>query len=492
MLFNSYPFVFLFFPLTLVAFFALTRLQVRAAAGFLGLASLFFYGWWSLQALPLLLGSICVNYALGRRLSWSHGHGRSKGVLILGLAANLGLLALFKYADFFISNANAALAFAGGAPWPWLHWALPVGISFYTFTQIAFLVDCWQGKVREPSFLNYLLFVTYFPHLIAGPVLHHAQMMPQFASPQTYRVQWDKVALGLVIFVLGLAKKVFVADPLGGYADLVFNAVPAGLALNPLMAWLGVLAYALQIYFDFSGYSDMAVGLSLCFGIVLPLNFDSPYQARSIIEFWRRWHISLSTFLRDYLYIPLGGNRHGPLRRHLNLMATMVLGGLWHGASWTFVLWGAVHGAMLVVNHLWRQTRLGTTFLGGRRWAMPAQLITFVLVCLAWVLFRADSLDTALQVYRSLAGEGGWTVRPFDGVETPSKKAHFYLLLLGALAVVWAMPTAPVLARRVVAWSTSGAAPRWRAPVTALLTLAGFAACAQRFGQHSPFLYFQF
>lgn len=493
MLFNSYEFVFLFFPITLVGFFVIGRRAVRSAAGFLALASLFFYGWWSLKALPLLLLSICFNYAIGARLATESGNRGRRGKLMLAaaLAANLALLGIFKYANFFIGNVNAALASAQHSPLPLLQWALPIGISFYTFTQIAFLVDCWHGKVREQRFVSYVLFVTYFPHLIAGPVLHHAQMMPQFEDAKTYRADYGKISLGLAIFTLGLAKKVLIGDPLGQYADMVFDAGKNGAALTAVPAWLGVLAYTFQIYFDFSGYSDMAIGLSLCLGVDLPLNFNSPYKSRSIVEFWRRWHISLSTFLRDYLYIPLGGNRHGALRRHINLAITMLLGGLWHGASWTFVLWGALHGAALSCHHVWSSCRWSQV-LRGRAWDVLSWLLTFVLVCLAWVLFRADSLSAATEVYRAMLGANGFSLRPFAGFEVPYKQSEFYRLLLAAIVISVAAPTAPIVARRLVPSAFPLRLGRTGIVASALLAAATLGWCADRFGRHSPFLYFQF
>ncbi|RYF48614.1 MAG: MBOAT family protein, partial [Comamonadaceae bacterium] len=400
MLFNSYAFIFFYFPIVLAGFFLIGRRNARAAAGFLALASLFFYGWWSIKALPLLLASICFNYWMGLQLTPQPGRSdrARKRWLIVALTINLGVLAVFKYADFFLVNVNAGLSEAGIAPLPLLHVALPIGISFYTFTQIAFLVDCWQGKVQERRFVPYVLFVTYFPHLIAGPVLHHKQMMPQFANPAIYRVDADKLALGLAIFTFGLAKKLLIADRMGQYADMVFNGVHGGTVPTLWSSWFGVLAYTLQIYFDFSGYSDMAVGLSLCLGVQLPLNFRSPYKSTSIIEFWRRWHISLSTFLRDYLYVPLGGNRKGEARRYLNLFITMVLGGLWHGAAWTFLLWGTLHGVYLMINHVWN-AKVRRDRPAGAIARVLGWLLTFVCVMVAWVVFRAEGLETAAHLY---------------------------------------------------------------------------------------------
>jgi alginate O-acetyltransferase complex protein AlgI len=284
---------------------------------------------------------------------------------------------------------------------------LPIGISFFTFTQIAYLVDAYRGKVREAKFVNYLLFVTYFPHLIAGPVLHHKEMMPQFDVAENYRPNAANFTVGLTIFAIGLAKKVLLADNLAPHANPVFVA---GAELNFLSAWVGVLAYTFQLYFDFSGYSDMAIGLSRMFGVKLPLNFDSPYKSRSISEFWRRWHMTLSRFLRDYLYIPLGGNRAGPLRQKVNLMVTMVLGGLWHGAGWTFVIWGTLHGLFLVVNHFWSGSKIKMLFSGHLPEAIGnglAWLLTFLCATFAWVYFRSPDLATANHVVSAMLGQSG-------------------------------------------------------------------------------------
>ena len=499
MLFNSNAFIFVFFPLVLFGFFLIGRHGARMAAGFLALASLFFYGWWSIQALPLLVGSICLNYAFGLHLTPAPGRTdtRRKRLLVGALLLNLGVLGVFKYADFFVGNLNQGLAAVGQVPSiPLLQLALPIGISFYTFTQIAFLVDCYQGKVQERSFVHYTLFVTYFPHLVAGPVLHHAQMMPQFADPATYRPQASRLSLGLAIFTLGLAKKLLIADPLGQYADLMFNGVRDGLTPTLYTSWLGTLAYTLQIYFDFSGYSDMAVGLSLCLGIQLPLNFLSPYKSGSIVEFWRRWHVSLSTFLRDYLYVPLGGNRHGPARRHLNLFLTMLLGGLWHGAAWTFVLWGALHGLFLALNHLWAARRPPAAAPPGRVARIAGWLLTFVCVMVAWVVFRADGLPTVATIYKGMLGLNGASAAPFSEFGTvPFRKPEFYRILLGGLFICLALPSTMAVARLVPGTATLAARPvlgsAWTV-LTAAGTIALLAFCASKLGQYSPFLYFQF
>ena len=388
MLFTSGTFLFLFLPLTLALFFAFARIfGYGAAALWLGLASLFFYGYWMPIYVILLITSIIVNYFMGSlMLSSRAASGASRrAILITAIALNLGVLAYFKYANFFIGTINGV----SGVQLPLLHVVLPLGISFFTFTQIAYLADVHAGKVAERNPAHYLLFVTYFPHLIAGPVLHHAEMMPQFRRPAIYRPIFENFAVGFGFLTLGLIKKILIADSVAPVANDFFDN-PHSQMLGMAHSWIGVLAYTFQLYFDFSGYSDMAVGLSLLIGVQLPYNFNSPYKARSIIDFWHRWHMTLSRFLRDYLYFALGGNRKGKVRRHMNLMITMLLGGLWHGASWTFVVWGGLHGMFLMVNHGWRYltARFGTPADDARNSAgkhilrFSSLLITFFCVVL--------------------------------------------------------------------------------------------------------------
>ncbi|MDR2852324.1 MAG: MBOAT family protein [Burkholderiaceae bacterium] len=496
MLFNSYAFIFFFFPIVLLGFFLIGRRHARTAAGFLALASLFFYGWWSIKVLPLLLISVCFNYWAGMRVTPApdRADGTRKKMLVFALVVNLLVLAVFKYADFFLGTVNAGLGAADIKPLPLLDVVLPIGISFYTFTQIAFLVDCWEGKVHERRFVHYLLFVSYFPHLVAGPVLHHAQMMPQFADEATYRIDWNKIALGLSIFTFGLAKKLLIANPMGEYADMVFNGVHAGAHPSLYTAWLGVLAYTLQIYFDFSGYSDMAVGLSLCLGVKLPLNFMSPYKSTSIIEFWRRWHISLSTFLRDYLYIPLGGNRKGKARRYINLFLTMLLGGLWHGAAWTFVLWGALHGVYLVINHLWnavvRKNRKANTVERVIGW-----ILTFLCVMIAWVVFRAPDMTTAVTLYKGMLGLNGINPVIFSEFAIPYRKPEFFHLVILSMFICLALPQTITLYRWIPYPQRLAGRPvlaRTATVITALVVLVLLGASISKLGTYSPFLYFQF
>jgi alginate O-acetyltransferase complex protein AlgI len=400
MLFNSFGFLFIFLPVTAIGFFVIARSSHQWAAGWLALASLFFYGWWDVRYVPLLLGSVVFNYWSGKRIGQTAAP-YSRRWLTFAVAANLLLLGYFKYADFTIASVNVI----AHAQHPLRNVVLPIGISFFTFTQIAFLVDTYRREVREYRFVHYLLFVTYFPHLIAGPVLHHKEMMPQFGDEKTYSSSARNWAVGLSIFFIGLAKKVLIADNLADYATFFFDKTDAP---SLFIAWGGVLAYAFQLYFDFSGYSDMAIGLSRLFGIRLPLNFASPYKAANIIDFWRHWHMTLSRFLRDYLYFPLGGGRHGSFRRYINLMLTMVLGGLWHGAGWNYVAWGALHGLYLMINHAW----IGLT--GPKRasawprlWSAASVALTFAAVCFAWVFFRAADMSRATDIVLAMTGLSG-------------------------------------------------------------------------------------
>ena len=396
MLFNSYQFIFLFLPVALAGYFRLGRRGNLAPVIWLALASLVFYSVSNWQfVLLLLLASIAFNYAIGLLLISGRLHAAPRfAVLTVGVAGDLLTLGYFKYAGFLAANLNAIFSTSFA-----LNILLPVGISFYTFTQIAFLVDAYRGKVAHYALPHYALFVTYFPHLIAGPILHHKDMIPQFERAETKRPDPHLILCGLIIFAVGLFKKTCLADGIQPLVSLAFG--PNAPTFD--QAWIGALAYTFQLYFDFSGYSDMAIGISLMFGIFLPLNFNSPYKATSIIDFWRRWHMTLSQFLRDYLYIPLGGNRHGSVLRYLNLMITMVLGGLWHGAAWTFVVWGALHGAYLCINHAWN--RFGPAI--APRFARPVNVaafaLTFLSVVVAWVFFRADSLPAALNVLSKMA-----------------------------------------------------------------------------------------
>jgi alginate O-acetyltransferase complex protein AlgI len=406
MLFNSYAFIFVFLPIALLGFFVLGRLSNQLAAFWLMAASLIFYGDPISVYVLLLVGSVAFNFACGTYLARENGRHR-RALFWAAIAANLTLLAYFKYTNFFVAELSRVTGIDIGIG----RIILPTGISFFTFTQIAFLVDTYRGKVQEFNLIHYALFVSYFPHLIAGPVLHHGEMMPQFRKPQTYRFDFENIAVGLTIFLIGLFKKVILADNVATYVSPVFD-VSAGAASSGMAgAWMAALAFGLQLYFDFSGYSDMAIGLSRMFGVILPLNFASPYKAVNIIEFWRRWHMTLSRFLRDYLYIALGGNRHGPARRHLNLLITMLLGGLWHGAGWTFLAWGGLHGLMLVGNHAWQGLRRRMGQDPGEPLPLPLHgasvVFTFLAVTIAWVFFRAPDFETAVGIVGAMVGVQG-------------------------------------------------------------------------------------
>jgi len=392
MLFNSYEFIFLFLPITFFIYFYLNKKRLtEASKGFLVFASLFFYSWWNIAYLPLILVSMLFNYVIGNQLSRYEKKKKccsKKALLTFGIIANLALLGYFKYSDFFIENFNTVFATDASL----LHLALPLAISFYTFQQIAYLVDSYRSETKEYDFLNYAVFVTFFPQLIAGPIVHHAEMMPQFANVRNKVKNYHNIALGLFIFSMGLFKKVVIADTFAVWATNGFDVAEK---LEMIEAWATSLSYTFQLYFDFSGYTDMAIGIALLFNITLPINFNSPYKATSIQDFWRRWHMTLSRFLKDYVYIPLGGNRKGESRTYINLFATFLLGGIWHGAGWTFVFWGALHGMALMIHRAWQK-------LGMKLPTLFAWFITFNFINVTWVFFRAKEWDDALKVLHGM------------------------------------------------------------------------------------------
>lgn len=414
MLFNSLEFIFVFLPLTLIFFFVGSRLIPSDQRHFLQLylviASLFFYGWWNPANLWLIAFSMGFNYLVGRLL------GRESTMLVerrailgLGIAVNLGLIVYFKYANFLTENLNSLT----GSNFNFEYIVLPLAISFFTFQQIAYLVDSYRGETKTYGFINYCLFVCFFPQLIAGPIVHHKDVLAQFEKPSLYQFSSLSFSVGCFIFFVGLFKKVVLADRIAIYGTPVFEAAAQGIDLSFFEAWIGALAYSLQLYFDFSGYSDMAIGSAYLFGIRLPVNFNSPYQATSIIDFWRRWHITLSNFLRDYLYIPLGGSRKGKVRRHFNLLITMLLGGLWHGAGWTFVFWGGLHGVYLVVNHQWRSFCKSIGLWQEKRpwWAsFLSWAVTFLAVLVSWVFFRANSFQAGWKIVGTMFGSQGFSL----------------------------------------------------------------------------------
>ncbi|MEM9623065.1 MAG: MBOAT family protein [Pseudomonadota bacterium] len=410
MLFNSVEFLLLFLPLTLVVYLRLK--DSNSALVWISLASLFFYGYWNPLYLLLILTSVFVNFSLGKWIAGSTGR-QKYWITTGGVTFNLGLLGYFKYANFFVSE----VAGLTGVDWSIDQIILPLAISFFTFQQIAYLVDGYQGKVAKHGLIEYVAFVTFFPQLIAGPIVHHRDMLPQFRAIESLRRVSGNVGIGITIFAIGLFKKVAIADELAKFANPVFDSALAGVPLSMAEAWGGALAYTFQLYFDFSGYSDMAIGLGLMFGLTLPINFASPYKARSIIEFWRLWHITLSNFLRDYLYIALGGNRRGEFTRYRNLFVTMLLGGLWHGAGWNFVIWGGLHGFYLTVNHLWRVLPIHKRLASLTSYSYASWILTFLCVVIGWVFFRAESLDAALLVLSSMSG--------LSGIELPGSVAGY-------------------------------------------------------------------
>jgi alginate O-acetyltransferase complex protein AlgI len=507
MLFNSYEFIFLFLPVTLLIYVILVHNRKKEAAmTWLVVASLFFYGWWNPVYLLLIIGSMLFNYYTGVQLSYR----QNRLLLGIAIAVNLGLLGYFKYANFFVENiSNLA-----GLGWNIEHIVLPLAISFFTFQQIAYLVDAYRRETSEYNFLHYALFVSFFPQLIAGPIVHHKEMLPQFIRETARSIEYRHLAIGISVFTLGLFKKVVVADSLAPYSTEAFNAVAAGEMLTFFEAWKGTLAYTFQLYFDFSGYSDMAIGLAMLFGIRLPLNFDSPYKARSIIEFWQRWHITLSRFLRDYLYIPLGGNRKGQVRRYLNLVTTMLLGGLWHGAEWTFVLWGGLHGLYLVINHGWRRMKeLSGIVHSHVIFNTASLLLTFLAVVVAWVFFRAEDFPAAILMLKSMLGYGGvvWPAEArgqlgiFANVLASMGLEFGYpgqfnglANVVGMLVVLLFVFTAPnvqqLMKRYQVAINPPAASTLAWAPDLRWGLLIGFMALLSilSLGHMSEFLYFQF
>ena len=517
MLFNSYEFIFLFLPAVLAGFFVIARRNPRVAVTWLVAASLFFYAWWNPPFVLLILVSIVFNYAIGSLISSRRGTPARTGhgfPLVLGVSGNLALLGYYKYSHFFLDTLNQVAR----TSWHLDDIVLPIGISFFTFQQIAYLVDTHQGRTDEHNLIHYCLFVCFFPQLIAGPIVHHSEMLGQFRRVSTFIPRADNFAIGTAIFVAGLAKKVLLADQFARIATPAFAAAEGPADLHFFQAWDGAIAYALQLYFDFSGYSDMAIGLARLFGILLPLNFDSPYKATSVVDFWRRWHITLSRFLKDYLYVPLGGNRRGRCRRYLNLFLTMLLGGLWHGASWTFVCWGGLHGVGLSINHAWRFLKRRPV---NRWWSrLLARAATFLFVVVTWVFFRAETFGGALAVLQGmvnlpftmgprlgpLAGlVQGLGVR-FEGPFVHTEDLQLTLYLGAWVAFVWLAPNTQelmgdvgpahaYLPRTGAPWHKSGWLSRlsWR-PSIAWAAVFGllFSVCVLSLSQISEFIYYRF
>jgi D-alanyl-lipoteichoic acid acyltransferase DltB (MBOAT superfamily) len=502
MLFNSYEFIFLFLPLAFAAHFVAARFSPVAAILVTTVSSLIYYAWWKPPFLLLPVASIVLNFMLGRRILAARFDQR-RGLVAAGVAANLLVLGYFKYADFLLSIIEQRSASAPD---------VPLALSFTTFVQIAFLVELARRPERV-ELPKYAMFVAFFPHLIAGPIVRWSELGPQLDDARRYRINWDNIARGLTIFLLGLAKKILIADQLSPHVALVFDAAAAGQPVTAAAAWGASIAYSLQLYFDFSGYSDMAVGLGLLFNLRLPINFAAPLRSTSIIDLWRRWHITLSRFLRDFVYVPLGGSKAGAWRRNFNLFLTMVVGGLWHGANWTFVAWGAFHGLLLIANHAWRLLhgkRRATWLSRGFGW-----LATFLAFTIGMTMFRAANIETAAALLQSMAGLG---VSGPDAGFNPADlsllrggyvsesfmrnwlSAHWSfsatLTTLAALGAMLIVPDTMELTdyrenephtdwrRRVGAWQPS---LLWLGPLLVL-----FALVFARLNQFTEFLYYQF
>jgi D-alanyl-lipoteichoic acid acyltransferase DltB (MBOAT superfamily) len=489
-LFSSFEFILVFWPVALLVYALLRRTTPRAVGlVWLVAASLAFYGWWSTRDLALIVASMATNYLLARALGPDRPS--SRAWLTAGVALNLAALAWFKYAGFLADNVGTLLARELELPAT----ELPLAISFFTFQQIAYLVDAHRGQARDYGPLEYTLFVTFFPQLIAGPIVHHGEIIPQFRDPRPQRSVIDALTSGVFVFALGLFKKAVLADGLAHWSAEGFGAAASGAPIDLVLAWKGALAYTFQLYFDFSGYADMAIGIGRTFGIELPANFESPYKSPNMVEFWRRWHMTLSRFLRDYLYIPLGGNRGGPAQRERNLMITMLLGGLWHGAGWQFVIWGGLHGLYLVVTHRVQQWRKGRDrgAVGGMPRSMPSLvergagvMLTFLLVVVAWVFFRAPDVPSAARMLSGMFGLNGLSTVPLDQIWDVATTFVFAL----CFAIVWGAPSVAELEQ----WAFPARLGR-RPRNPALLGLAVGLLLASSFvtlNEVGEFLYFQF
>jgi alginate O-acetyltransferase complex protein AlgI len=487
MLFNSFTFQLLFLPVVLSGNWLLKRVLPQASIWFLIAISLMFYGWSNPKLIALMCVSIAFNFLIGNPI-----YGKSSAKLLsIGIFANLGLLAYFKYYNWFALGVSDL-----GLSWvPVRNVVLPLAISFFTFEQISYLIDCKKRRIRPADFAEYAFFVSFFPKLIAGPIVRFSELQPQLKA-LALPVSAMDCAAGCALFILGFSKKVLFADQSASIADPVFSAAASGTSLSGADAWLGSLAYTFQIYFDFSGYTDMALGLALLFGLRLPLNFMSPYKSTSIIEFWRRWHMTLSRFLRDYLYIPLGGSKLGPWRTHINLMIVMLLGGLWHGAGLSFIAWGGLHGLYLIANHLFRKH--GPRY-EGRVATVMAWLLTFVSVVIAWVLFRAGSFPVAISMFRSMFG----LAEPTSATVLPAHPIEAIATVLVLLLVCLLPNTSEIIgfSNFRVPGEASGLQPpkrfagffQWRPNVEWGLVLGLCMVASTMLGTKlSPFVYFQF
>jgi D-alanyl-lipoteichoic acid acyltransferase DltB (MBOAT superfamily) len=499
MVFASHAFL-LFLVVLLLAYWIAGRSRGLAGKVVLTVGSLFFYAYWLPAHLLILLGSIAFNNVVGRAIM----RGRyARELVTLGVIANLVLLGYYKYAAFFVASLNSLLATK--LPLPAI--VLPIGISFFTFQQISLLIDAYKGRIEQLRFWDHLLFISLFPHLIAGPIVRQSDLLPQIRAKTDWSLRAENVAAGIGLFSFGLFKKAFLIDLVVPKIDLLYRAADLKTEMGFVDSWVAAIGYGFQIYFDFSAYSDMAIGLAFIFGLRLPINFFSPYKAESIRAFWRRWHITLSLFLRDYVFIPLGGSRHGLPRTLLSLLLTMSIGGLWHGAAWSFVAWGFLHGVYLCVNHLWREA-LARWLPGARERvrALPlvraplyalSVVITFLAVNLAWALFRASNWDSALRLVAGMLGQNGLMHRADMTIAVANVFPIYFL-------ICWALPNTMQIFRRTAAALHSeeytmvraspltgrvafGLSRPWAAATAVVFVVAWFAL-----SNLSPFIYFQF
>ena len=521
MLFNSYVFIFLFLPPTLLGFYLIGRSGSQTAlCVWLITASLIFYSWWNPPYVALLIASVLFNFALGALITKTADQpARSKAILTFGIFCNVALLGYYKYAGFLVNIFNEITL---------KHLDLgriflPLAISFFTLQQISFLVDAYRGKTSKFNFLSYAASVTFFPHLIAGPIVRYRDLVPQFSRSTPRTANSLDLAVGLTLFCLGLFKKVILADHLAKFVNPIFAGASAGTQVSFLEAWGANIGFFVQIYFDFSAYSDMAIGLGRIFGVRLPVNFNSPLKSVNIMDFWRRWHITLSEFARDYMYFPLGGSRKGVPRQYINLMIIMTIVGLWHGPAWTFILWGMFHGLFLLINHAWLMLRrywghdLNRPTLVGT-WV--GRIITFLCAAGVNALFRADNMTTAINMLKGLVGLNGFalasdtlkvlhlenltSILTAIGIQVgglPLLKGHFFDTLMVYLIIVFFFPNTQEIMSRFEPCldfqlkEHEGTWPwlRWK-PTLAWAGLTGFVAliCVMLMGQPNPFLYFQF
>lgn len=491
MLYNSFTFL-CFFAVVLLVYYCIAMPRGgKNPAWVLLAASLYFYGQYSLPFLGLLLASIAVSFVICKQMLAHADNTSCKKILLwTGVGLNILSLGYFKYYLFIAGNLQLI-----GINAPIYAIALPLGISFYTFQQIAYIVDTYKTNECNESFVDYLLFITYFPRLISGPIVRRQEVMPYFAAPQKDTATYIKV--GLTLFILGMGKKLLIADSFAVWADLIFNAADAGKSLTTFEAWAGALAYTIQIYFDFSGYSDMAVGVSTMLGVPLPVNFASPYKSTSITDFWRRWHITLSKWLRDYVYISLGGNRCSPARRYVNALLTMLVGGIWHGASWNFILWGAMHGCLQAIHNMWHAKP-------ERKELIPHSVaigITFFCIVMTWIPFRATTWAGAMNVFAACFSWSGTL-----GTRLSDPFSVVFWLAVGLLIVRFAPNTNEMLANTVIFTPSKGypattpAVPAgnwafmyWRDNrLWAMVIGSIFALCVMRFFSNATYIYFQF